>query len=40
MKFVGEETELFEEYKRKMKEFLHEKETQIYAINQELENEY
>jgi len=38
--YVGGKNELFLEYKRKMNDFLLEKETQIFVINQELQKEF
>ena len=41
-KFIGpipEKDEIFQEYKRKLNEFLMEKENQIFVINQELQKE-
>ena len=37
---IGEKDEIFQEYKRKLNDFLLEKENQIFVINQELQKEY
>ena len=39
MRYLGEKNDIFLEYRKKLVDFLNEKETQIYMINQELQKE-